>query len=205
MTSCATTTLTSVWKDGQFRSGSIKKAIVIGVSQKPAIRRLFEDEFARQLKTRGIEAIPGYTISQSDQIPDKDSILSKVKELQADAVLITRLIDKKAIETYYPPQRTRSVSQIPPPYVSGSTPPEQYWVWYNYYNQCYQCEDTPGYRVQNELVSLETNIYDAKTDKLIWSALSDTFLETLDSGINARTIKSFIRVIMKRLTVDGVI
>ena len=59
--------------------------------------------------------------------------------------------------------------------------------------------------MQDEIVVLETNLYEAKTDKLIWSALSDTFVETFDRGSSGEMIKSFIQVIIKKLSEDRVI
>jgi hypothetical protein len=64
---------------------------------------------------------------------------------------------------------------------------------------------TPGYKVQDEIVSLETNLYDSQTDKLIWSALSDTFIGTLEGGVDNSSIKSFIQVIINKLSADNMI
>ena len=48
LTSCAQTTTLSSWKDESY-SGQIKNVLIIGASEKPGIRRMFEQEFANQL------------------------------------------------------------------------------------------------------------------------------------------------------------
>jgi|WetSurSiteA1Bulk_404760.scaffolds.fasta_scaffold01615_6 hypothetical protein len=206
---CATTTLTSVWKDPAYQSGQIRKVLVMGVADKPAIKRLYEDEFARELKLKGVDAVPAYAVLPAEGVPDKEMIRSKVTELTIDAILITRMVDKKTVDTYYPPE---TISPTPAPYPyspgyyhPGYRPPGAYNDWYGYYSDCYNCVTTPGYQVQDEIVVLETNLYEAKTDKLIWSALSDTFVETFDRGSSGEMIKSFIQVIIKKLSEDRVI
>ena len=101
ISSCATTELNTVWRDDNY-SGKIKKVLVIGVIKRPALRRSFEQEFVQQLKTRGTDAVASFTVLAADEEVDKNIIASKLKELNADGVLITRLIDKKTVETYIP-------------------------------------------------------------------------------------------------------
>lgn len=208
LAACATTTLTSVWKDPAYQ-GQIRKVLVMGVSERPAIKRLYEDEFVKAFRIKGIEAVPGYAVLPSEGLPDKDTIRTKVNELHIDAILITRMVDKKTVDTYYPPER---ISPAPPPHPyspayhqHGHVPPGYYHDWYGYYYDCYDCITKPGYQVQDEIVVLETNLYEAKTDKLIWSALSDTFVETFDRGSSAQMIQSFIQVIMQKLSDDRVL
>jgi hypothetical protein len=200
--SCATTTLTSVWKESSLKAGKIKKILIIGVSDKPAIRRFYEDEFVKQFQLRGLDAVASYTIVETEKVPEKEFFLSKIQDLGIDAIMITRLVDRKTVETYYPPEVLQSGQPVPPP---GLYPRGYYLSWYGYYYDCYQCVRTPGYTVQDEIVSLETNMYDSRTDKLIWSALSDTFVGTLEGGVDTSTIKSFIQVIINRLSADNMI
>lgn len=189
LNSCASTTLTSVWKDEAYRVGNIKKVLIIGFSEKPAARRFFEDEFRRQMTPLGIEAISSYTVVPYEKLSDKAFLEAQAKDLRADAVLITRLVDKKTVQSDFPPETTY---MGPSGYSTG---------WPAYCYNCYQTITRPGYTVENEIVSLETNLYEARTDKLIWSALSDTFAESDKDDY----IRSFISVIMKRLADDKIL
>ena len=189
LTSCASTTLTSVWKDEAYRSGSIKKVLIITLSERPAVRRFFEDEFKRQMAPLGIESISSYTVVPYEKLSDKEFLAAQARDLQVDAVLITRLVDKKTVQSYFPPETTY---MGPTGYPTG---------WSAYCYNCYQSITRPGYTVENEIVSLETNVFEARTDKLIWSALSDSFVESDKDDY----IKSFISVIIKRLSDDKIL
>src|SRR5450759_440912 len=101
LTACATTQLNAVWKNPGYQTRPAK-IMVIGVARNPINRRLFEDEFVQQLKARGTEAIASYTVLSDEQQDDHEAIAAKVKELGADAILITRLVSKKIVQTYVP-------------------------------------------------------------------------------------------------------
>jgi len=182
LSSCATTIVTAVWKDESF-TGPVKKMAVIGIFKTPAIRNSFEDEFSRQLRTHGVEAVPGYTVIPVDDQSDKDIVASKLRNLGTDYVLVTRLVDKRTVQTYVPGQ-----AYVVPGY---------YRSWGGYYQYAY----TPGYMVQDVYAYAETNIYDVKNDKLIWSARSETEI----SGVNQELIQSFVKIMIDRLSADAVI
>ena len=182
-TSCATTTLTAVWR-GESYAGPVKKMAVIGGSKKPVIRNLFEDECVRELRARGTDAVASYTVLSIDQLAEKETVQSKIRELGADAVLMTRLVDMKSVQTYMPGQV----------YVM----PNYYYGWSGYHGNVFA---TPGYTFQDEYAFLETNVYDVKTEQLIWSARSETWMSDGDQEM----IKSFIGVIISRLSADKII
>ena len=166
ITSCASTKLYSVWRDEGYRD-HIKRVFIIGVSPKPVIRRIFEREFVNQLKSHGVDAVASNQVIPSDKMLDKETIVSKIKDLDIDTVLITRLAEKKTITTY-----VRD--------------------WYGYYSGNY------GRVFKDELVSLETNLYEVRTGKLIWSASSETIL--MEGRSIYRNIESLVKVMVKHLS-----
>ena len=182
LSSCATTTTTNVWKDQTF-VGPLKKILVMGISQKPGIQRFFEDEFVRQLRERGDEAVAGYTVLPSEQAADKDFIAAKAREIGAGAILVTRPVGTKTERTYVPGQ--------------AYSVPGAYHRWGSYYGSAY----SPGYVVEDEYVYLETNIFDVATDNLIWSAESETVLLASDQEL----IRSFISTMVTKLASDKLI
>lgn len=179
---CATTTTTNVWRDQTYQ-GPVKKILVMGISQKQAIQRFFEDEFVRQLKQRGTDAVAGYTILPYDEKMDKDFIAAKAREIGADAVLVTRPLGRKTERTYVPGQA----------YVV----PGSYYRWGSYYGHAY----SPGYVVEDEYVYLETNLFDVASEKLIWAAESETVLQASSQEL----IQSFISTMIAKLASDKLI
>jgi hypothetical protein len=187
ITCCSATKLDSVWSDPHYQGGKLKEVLVIGVARKETNRRLFEDKFVAKLKTYGTDAIASYTIFPSEKKLDKAAVENQMKTLGVGAVLVTRLLDVKKKTEYVPTTR------FPPrSYPSG---------WYGGYLTSYENVNSPGYFVGYDVVSLETNIYDTQTEKLVWSGLSTTALE--DSVDKA--IQSVINAIVKSLSNDHLI
>jgi hypothetical protein len=185
-TACATTQLTSVWKDPSYQARPAK-VMVIGVAKVPLNRRLFEDEFVKQLKTRGTEAIASYTVLADNQQDDQAAIAAKVKALGADTVLITRLVSKKTVQFYVP-----GTVYYPPPY---------YYNWPDYYGYGYRYLYSPGYVAEDQYAVIETNLYETGTDKLIWAATSETSMNDADHKL----IKSYIGIMVNTMAKNGLI
>jgi hypothetical protein len=62
VTSCAGTKFLSVWKDETYSGGAFQKILIVGVSEKPTNRRVFEDELVKQLKSHGTDAVSSATV-----------------------------------------------------------------------------------------------------------------------------------------------
>jgi hypothetical protein len=188
MTSCATTTLNTVWKDDSYQ-GRITNILVMGISKQQVRKRFFEDEFVRQLQDHGLSATSSYRIFPSERMLEKDMVLSKIRGMGIDTFLITRMVDKKTVETYVPGK------------VVHYAPPRTHRSWHGYYAGSYGAIYEPGYTIKDEVVVLETNLYDAESEELIWTALS----ETVKEGPEERVIKNFIKLIMKNLSEKNLI
>lgn len=186
LTGCATTQLTSVWKDPAFQTQP-NKIMVIGMAKNPLNRRLFEDEFVQQLKLHGTDAIASYTVVPDKQQEDQDLIAAKLKELDADSVLITRLISKKTVRVFMP-----GSAYYPPPY---------YGTWPDYYGYGYRYLYSPSYIAEDEYAVIETNLYQTGNDKLIWAASS----ETLMTDTNQKMIKSYIDIMVNSMAGNGLL
>lgn len=186
VTACASTQINSVWKDPSYQTRPAK-VMVIGVAKNPLNRRLFEDEFVVQLKARGTEAIASYTVLPDKQQDDQVAIAAKVTELGTDTVLITRLVSKKTVQSYVP-----GIAYFPPPY---------YGTWPDYYGYGYNYMYSPGYIIEDEYAVIESNLYEAKNDKLIWAASSETGI----SGLNQHLIKSYIGNMVSTMAEHGLL
>ena len=176
LSACATSALTSVWEDSAYKGGPAKKILIIGVFKDQDEKTSFEDEFQRQLKAAGTDAVVSHTVFPEEDIIDREAIKSKVKELNVDSVLVTRVMDVKnagGFETY--PSRVDAGG-------GGS--------FYDYYVMCCQTMVSEGY-----VLVLETKIFEGKSDKPIWSALSETSLQYSRES----TFRVFIESAIKNL------
>ena len=157
---CAgTNKLTQTWVDEAHRGEPVSNILVIGVTykEKEKVRRSFEDKFVAQLKAAGVEAISsGDAISiPKDLELEKDEVLKAVNKFNNDAVIITHLVGKEEKESYTRPVR-----------LSGGQ--------YGYHGRAHGYIPNTGYSRTDTIVRLVTNLYDVKTEKLIWSGQSET-------------------------------
>jgi len=181
LTGCSQTKVTSSWVDPEYHGDGINNVFVVGVSKDGGLRRIFEDEFVTLFNERGVTSTASYRLVPDEELRDEKLLDDKVKASGSDMILMTRLIDIRK-DTQY----------IPPDYVYA--PPAAYYGgWHGYYNRAYMV--SPGYTVEYETAVLETNVYDLKTDKLIWSARSDA---PTDGNIG-KHIKDFARSIITQL------
>jgi hypothetical protein len=181
VSACIPTQVTSVWKDPAYQRQP-QKIMVIGVALTPAIKKIVEDEFVRQFKSRGVDAVASYTLLLAEQLNDHDAVIAaKLKNQGADAVLISRFVSQRN-EQYFAPEDI----EYPPPYYAN--------CW-DYYEMCAQSIYSPSYKAEDEYAVMETNLYDAGNDKLIWAVASETVM----LGSDLEQIKSYIRVIVKSM------
>jgi hypothetical protein len=150
LTGCSQTKVTSVWVDQEYEGDGIDDVFVVGVTKDGGLRRIFEDEFVTLFKQRGVKAISSYRLLPDEDLRDEKKLDSKVIESGSDTILMTRILDIRKDTQYIPPDYV---------YTGG---------WHGYYNRAYMV--SPGHTVEYETAVLETNLYDLKTDKLIWSA-----------------------------------
>ena len=180
LAACSTTYISSLWKDPTYQVKP-HKIMIIGIAKSPANKRTLEDDFAKQLKLKGTDAVSSYAILPDDKDGNKDAIAAKMKEQGADAVLITRIASRKTVYTNL---------------LEVYAPPQSYLTWQNYYEYGYGNITSPNNVEETKYAVMETNMYDAGNDKLIWSASSETEI----TGTDQKFIRSYVNVMVKSMT-----
>ena len=181
LTSCASSKITGEWKDPELGSKKFSSVLVIGVAKQPDRRKFYEDEFAKQLKRQGIMAIASHTIIPRDKMQDKDAIARSIEGLSVDAVIVTRLQGVKA-QKQVPHGKTYQV-------------PYGYNNMYDYYNSSFSTAPSRSYAESHDYLQLESNLYDAETEKLAYAITTDTFVR---KKFNSR-ITTYIETVVKKL------
>jgi len=178
--SCGGTELTHTQVNEAYKGKPVSNILVIGITGNEDSRRSFERKFVAQLKSAGVEAI-----SSEDAIPmpadlelKKETILKAVNQFKNDAVIITHLIDKEEKEVF-----TRG----------GEADRGYYGFYHSRYTFSYARD--PGYSNTSKTIRLETNLYDVKTEKLIWSGQS----KTLSKDSKDQIINDVIKVVINDL------
>lgn len=190
----------ATWKDPGYTSTSIGQVLIVGVAKKEIYRRIFEDEFVEVLKKYNVKAQASYPVFSHENLQDDKAVAAKVKGLAADAVLVARKIDSRREEIVHPGEVV-----VVPDYRYGSYYPHPYYYdgWYSFYRQSYQVLEYPGYTEKIDIITLETNLYDAKTDKLIWA--STTEVQVSDQDKIEGLVKDFIQSVVNDLVQEKII
>jgi len=164
LSSCASSTrLTATWYDDSFEQQKIlDDVLVIAVVKEETIRRLYEDSFVEKLASKDTRAIASYSLTQPEIQPEEEAIKAAIKEAGAHSVLITRHLTTDTKQHYRPPERYTVFAD---PYYGRMS---------GYYPMAHREVYSPGYNVTVTTVYLETNLYDVKTGKLVWSARSES-------------------------------
>ena len=180
--------LPTAWKDENYQGERFKKVFIIAALQDPVFKRLCEDEFVRQLAAHGTDSVASYSVYLTHFISDKESVTAKIKQAQADALLIARLM-----KTDRAAQDVLQEKFVLPPW---------YYDWYEYYSSGFGLSQSPSYRDQNFRIITETTFYDTKEQKLLWFARSE-ILEV--PCVRCQDITAPIKFIVERMSSDRLI
>lgn len=186
VTACASTHITSAWKDPKYLERPAK-FMIISVDSNTNTRKFFEEEFAEQIRARGSEAIASYTVLPERSQEDPAAITEKMAELGADAVLITRLSSKDIAKNSAP----KTI------YNPGIYSPK----WQDYYGHDNQSIYPLGIIAEEGVAVLETKMYEAKNIKMVWSASSETAM----GGPYQLRIKGYIEAMTKAMVKQGLL
>ena len=181
MTSCASTKVTGEWKDPNVTAKQFKKIMVMGVAKQPQDRRSYEDEFVRQLNAKGVMAVSSHTLIQHENMWDRETIVQTIESMEFDGVIITQVQSSK--ERYKYQSYTHNL--------------------YDYYNSSYAIVPyySGGNTTYQQQFGFESNLYDAKTQKLVFSLSSETYAQ---DNIRKR-LGSYIEIVINKLFQNNLI
>ena len=153
--SCASHTMQMAdnWRNSAYTGPAFQKIMVVAMTKQNDVRKAIEDEFALQLKARGVA-----TATCHDCIPDPEKVtreeLAKVSQgMGIEAYLIVR-----ALGTGTEIQTTRSESPSP---LAASTGGDSMMnmQWFG---------PEPSMTRRSQVVTLESRLYDGKSAEIVW-------------------------------------
>jgi len=153
--------------------------------QSQSLRISMEEQLANELRGSGINAVPATSEFSTRSFNNEGKALKALRNKGYDAVITIGLLDKSK-ETHYNP---------------GTVTYEPYGVYYGhfwgYYHTIYGRVYTPGYYSTDTKFFWETNLYDLKSDKLLYSVQSESFdpasAQTLGSDYAKQVIKNMVK------------
>ena len=194
---CATTRVNQVWKDEAFNGKRLDNVLVIGIMKNQTARMTFESEFVRHLKDNKITAMESFRALEIDALDGDEArvaIVQKIKELGINAVLMTRVVGMRRVEEIIPGMNITAGYGLP----FGS-----YGAWGAYAGVGISFPGpsnptTQAYSHEDKFLVLETQLFDVKSEKLVWAARSETRI----TGAPQSEIKPYVSVVAKALFHD---
>jgi len=169
---CASLKVQEVWRDEAY-AGRPKSVLVVAVMKNETVQRMFESEFAKRLKGAGINAVESFRV-----LPDgvalegdagRESVVAAIKAQGIDAVLTTRVTGRRSKSENIPGMTITAGYGYP---YGGAG------AWGGYAGVGYTFggpskPTTQGYSHETVFLDIETHLFDARAEKLIWGARSE--------------------------------
>lgn len=189
------TMVTGSWISPEKTDKKYNHIVVAALTGSTSAKAIVEDDFALALNERGIRATKSIDVFppnfKDEDNTAREQLLQKIRGKDVDAILTLSLIDQETETRYVPGTYSYTPYPVYPYYGS-------FWGYYSFvYPRVY----TPGYYVENKIYYIESNLYDAKTEKLVWSAQSQTY----NPSDLRQFSKGFVRAIVKKMEKDGVL
>jgi hypothetical protein len=185
-TRCASSTkITGTWKNPETAQANTayRNVFIAAITDNLSAKQTVENDLEGQLRKQGIGTTKSGNMFSPNftkvQLNDKEAIVQKVRDNGNDAILTVTLIAEKNQLRYVPGDMAYA------PY------PRHGWYgnFSGYYNYWAPQTYTPGYYTDDDVYFIETNLYDVQSEKLVWSAQSQTY--------NPSTLEKFSRTFAK--------
>ncbi len=181
--------ITGSWKNTRIEA-RYDNIMVAGLTQNIEAKSTIENDLLMALTEKGVtvfKSIDAFPHTFTKDV-SKEEMLSKIRKQGADAILTVTLVDKQTESRYVP----GNYGYAPMPMYN------RFWGYYNYWGPTMY---SPSYYTQDRIYYMETNVYDAKTEELVWSAESETYNPENLSGFSPELAK----IIASKLVKDGIV
>lgn len=197
LSACGTTTeITSSWRKPNATANGYRNIFIAAMTSNIPAKQAVESGLQEQLQKMGLtvkksmDVFPPNFSTQTGQ--KRELVLERIQSTNADGILTIALLKKETENRYV---RTGGA------YWNPGLRYGYYNRFWTYYNNWYPYLYAPGYYDEQKVYYLETNLYDAKTEQLIWAAQSETY----DPSSIDSFLKGYVKSIYERMAKDGLI
>ncbi len=189
----AKTKFKTAWKSPeatQITLGPGDKVLAMVISAHDDSRNGAEAALAAELKKRGVEAIPAYTVIPKSVIQDEDKARPYVEKAGCKYAVIMRVVSQE-----------KDIKGSGPMYTAVYTGPYYGGLYGGYWGFGWGMAYSAGNMQIDTKVSVETLVYDLGTDKLIWAGMS----ETVNPSTALKFIKELVNEVGKEMRKQGLV
>lgn len=193
---CSTPTMvSSSWRKPNATANDFHNIFIAALTKEVSTKESVESGLQSLLQQKGltveksVDVFP--TTFSSQQGPQRELVMSQIQKTNADGILTIALL-RRETESHWVQG-------------SGYWNPGLRYGYYNrfwsYYNNWYPTLYSPGYYDQTKVYYIETNLYNAKTEELIWTAQTKTYDPTNTESF----LKGYVNAIYDRMVKDGLV
>jgi hypothetical protein len=173
---CAPNTeVVNSWKAPDAGPTQFKKVLAVFISKDVGMRRSGEDELVKKLKN----AVASYTVLPDSVVSDRGKAKAWVEGQGYDGLVILRPLAVNQETTYVPGQA----------YVV----PSHYGSAWGYWGTGWGYAYDPGYVKQDQVVTVDANVYSVADGKLLWASHTKTY--------NPESVKNLVSDIVDQTAV----
>jgi len=156
MTSCASTKVTNNWVV-EREDKIFQHPMIIAISDSQQTRQIYEKHFVSELKKNNIVSTASYTLINSKQKLNRETVVNAIKDTEIDSVLVTYLIlvDSK-FKAHESPVNMGYSGNVEDLKMSDTL------------------ISSRGRSNSTDVVGLKNDLYDVATNKIIWSVQTET-------------------------------
>lgn len=206
LTACSSASTTthseSDWLKPEARKTKYQKILVVSAAEDSDVRRVLEDRLAEEINASGATAYLSYRIGRKMEIDEltRETVVAMVEETGADAVLVTRVVDREA----HAAKTQEELILYVGPTVRVVQDEDRNFSSVTYSN--YALEVVPSDMIAEGNAMLESSLYEAAgTNGLVYRAMTKADI-TLDGGQPIeQSAYEIASGIAKKLRRDGVI
>lgn len=194
---CSTPTMvSSSWRKPNATANNFHNIFIAALTKEVSTKQSVESGLETLLQQKGltveksVDVFPPTFTTQTGQ--QRQMVMSQIQRTNADGILTVALL-RRETESHYVPGG------------GGYWNPGLRYGYYNnfwsYYNNWYPQIYSPGYYDQTKVYYIETNLYNAKTEELIWTAQTRTYDPTSTESF----LKGYVNAIYDRMVKDGLV
>ncbi len=172
--------MTDNWKSSAYTGPAYKKIMVVAMTQRIEMRQSVEDEFVRQLKSRGVEAAACHECIPDPDKVTREELINVSQGMGIEAYLIVRVLRLGTeVQSYQ--------GQSPSPMAANTGRDSMMDMqWFG---------PDPSMGKRSDVATLESRIYDGKTSNLVWRSTVDA----VNPYGNEEEVPRFVSLIVKTL------
>jgi hypothetical protein len=182
---CTSSHLTNVWRDPDFKNGSMKSMLVVAAKLNPLNRHIWEDGLVAQLSAHGVTSVPSYSLF-ADSIPNPDQVGEPVVTERFDGILFVRSLPKEISVNY----ELGDVESVPVTGYSKGT---------RTYYPFYQAVQEPGYTDTSIIVRQELSVFATRPSVILaWTGTGEITNPRTRDAVRGEIIRLIIPELLRQ-------